>query len=136
MPKRYGDVDKHIITMTSVAFLCLALARTYGSTPIADEDRPFIDKFVCLCDQLTRALQKADDRLSYPQFKYYIEGFRSFKESCGHLLNDNDCWKPAYIQILELFQDMCGEPRTSMTIKRCLDGDITPKFAWSLINGE
>lgn len=92
-------------------------------------------KMLLLADYVIKDIDKVNKKLSKRTFVKCIKNLNKIQEDYSDLL-ENDKVYEVYELIVSIFQDMCGEPRTSVTIKRCLDGDITPKFAWSLINGE
>ena len=139
MLKKYRDVDVNILGAASLAWLCLVGTRASGYYPLTLRGRYYTRKFALLCKDMFRELRNTDSELNYNKFKFYIKGFRSFKERCSSLIDsdtpeDNGSWSFVYIRMLELFENMCGEPKASVTIKRCMCGEISPKLAWYLIN--
>lgn len=141
MPKKYRDIDVNILGAASLAWLCLVGTQASGYYPLTLRGKYYTRKFALLCKDMFRELRSTDSELNYNKFKFYIKGFRSFKEKCSSLIDsdapeDNGSWYFVYIRMLELFEDMCDEPKDSVTIERYMCREISSRLAWTLINNK
>lgn len=139
MLKKYRDIDVNILGAASLAWLWFVGTQAPEYCPLTLRDKCCTRKFALLCKDMFQELRNTDSELNYNKFTFYIKGFRTFKEKCSSLIDsdtpeDNGSWYFVYIRMLELFENMCDEPKASVTIKRCMCGEISPKLAWYLIN--
>ena len=146
MLKRFDDLDEELIstfyeTLSHISRDAIKMsldkiAHEEGTQKMLSVGFRLI-KMLLLADYVIKDVDKVNKKLSKRTFVKCIKNLNKIQEDYSDLLENDNVYE-VYELIVNIFQDMCGEPQESLLIVNCINNadDDTINQTWDVINRE